>query len=212
MKTALLLALCILLSPIGYAQPVKVSVVAVESVDDFKRWLGTPVDPVRAVQASTYPGRVARLAAGAKAQLPIVVVGLQPLAQETRLVADVEIMGSDGKSLGTSPKCCSATIPRASKASAVVLDSTVVVEPDGNRQGTYNIRVTVTDGSQTWAASETLPYGGSGADMPGSANEAPRLRMNVPPAQAEPGGPGDKRDCLSLPTPSEVIRCSEKKK
>jgi len=33
----------------------------------------------------------------------------------------------------------------------------------------------------------------------------------VPPAQAGGGGPGDKRDCLSLPTPAEVIRCSEKK-
>jgi hypothetical protein len=32
--------------------------------------------------------------------------------------------------------------------------------------------------------------------------------MNVPPG-AE-GGP-DKRDCLALPTPAEVIRCSERK-
>ena len=71
------------------------------------------------------------------------------------------------------------------------------------------VRVSVTDGKQTWTTTETLPYGE--ADAPGSANEIPRLRMNVPPAQLEPGGPGDKRDCLSLPTPSEVIKCSERK-
>ena len=47
--------------------------------------------------------------------------------------------------------------------------------------------------------------------MPGSAHEAPNLRMNVPPGQLESGGPGDKRDCLGLPTPAEVIKCSERK-
>jgi hypothetical protein len=35
--------------------------------------------------------------------------------------------------------------------------------------------------------------------------------MNVPPGQAEAGGPGDKRNCLGLATPAEVIKCSERK-
>ena len=211
MDTRLVFALALLLSPLGYAQPVKVTVVPVESVDDFKRWLGKPVDPARAASAASYPGRLADVPFGRKTHLPILVTGLPPLAQETQLVADVEILGTDGRSLGTSPRCCHATIRRASKESAVLLDSTVIVEPEaGHRRGNYTVRVSLTDGSQVWTASETLPYGGS--EVPGIAHEAPKLRMNVPPAQAEPGGPGDKRDCLALPTPAEVIKCSERKK
>jgi hypothetical protein len=213
MKTSfLLLVLGLSLSPFGYAQPVKVSVIAVESTDDLKSWLGKPIDPARAASAATYPGRLSQLPFGAKTQLPIVVSGLpSPAPEEMRLVADVEILGTDGRSLGTSPKCCEATIAKGSNARAVLLPSSVVVEPEkGRRNGSYTVRVSVTDGTQTWTASEVLPYGET--NVPGSANEAPRLRMNVPPAQAEPGGPGDKRDCLSLPTPAEVIKCSEKKK
>ena len=127
-----------------------------------------------------------------------------------RLVADVEILGSDGRSLGTSPRCCQATIARGSNEGAVLLTSTVNVEPEtGHRRGSYTVRVSVTDGTQTWTASEVLPYGET--DGPGAAHEAPRLRMNVPPGQSDSGGPGDKRDCLGLPTPAEVIRCSERK-
>jgi hypothetical protein len=149
---------------------------------------------------------------GRKVQLPIVVSGLTPpAAQETRYVADVEILGTDGKSLGTSPRCCEAIVPRGSNARAVLLDSTVIVEPEkGHARGSYTVRVAVTDGSQTWSTTEVLPYGDA-TDLPGS-HEAPRLRQNLPPPEAQPGGPGDKRDCLSLPTPAEVIRCSEKKK
>jgi hypothetical protein len=207
----LLLVLGLALSPIGYAQPVKVSVVAVESLDDFKAWLGKPIDPVRAGSVAAYPGRLSQLPYGKKTPLPVLVTGLPPLAsQATRLVADVEIMGTDGRSLGAWPQCCRATVARDSKQTAVLLDSTVIVEPEaGHRKGSYTVRVSVTDGTQTWTASEVLPYGET--DVPGT-HEAPRLRMNVPPAQSEGGGPGDKRDCLSLPTPAEVIRCSEKKK
>ena len=79
----------------------------------------------------------------------------------------------------------------------------MIVEPEaGHRKGNYTVRVSVTDGAQTWTASEVLPYG---EDGPGSTSDVPRLRMNVP----EGGGAGDKRDCLSLPTPAEVIKCSE---
>ena len=212
MKTLLLFALSLFLSPLGYTQPVKVTVIAVESLDDFKAWLGKPLDPARAASPAAYPGRLSQLPFGKKTPLPVLVTGLQPFPSQTlRLVADVEILGSDGRSLGAWPQCCRATVARDSKETAVLLDSTVLVEPEaGHRKGSYTLRVSVTDGTQTWAASEVLPYGET--DMPGSANEAPRLRMNVPPAQGEGSGPGDKRDCLSLATPAEVIRCSEKKK
>lgn len=209
-STCFLFALGLVLSPLGYAQPVKASVVAVDSVEDFTRWLGKPVDPARAASPAAYPGRLTQLPFGRKTQLPIVVTGLpSPAPQEMRLVADVEILGTDGRSLGASPRCCQATIARGSNERAVLLTSTVSVEPEaGHRRGSYTVRVSVTDGNQTWTASEVLPYGET--DMPGS-HEAPRLRMNVPPAQPEGGGPGDKRDCLGLPTPAEVIRCSERK-
>jgi hypothetical protein len=213
MKTTyLLFVLGLALSPTGYTQPVKVSVVAVESTDDFRTWLGKPIDPARAASAALYPGRLSQLPTGKKTQLPILITGLpSPAPQEMRLVADVEILGTDGRSLGTSPQCCQATIARGSNERAVLLPSTVIVEPEaGNRKGSYTVRVSVTDGMQTWTASEVLPYGETG--MPGTAQEAPRLRMNVPPGQAEGGGPGDKRDCLSLATPAEVIKCSERKK
>jgi hypothetical protein len=211
MKTIFLLfVLGLVVSPMAYAQPVKVSVVAVESVDDFKRWLGKPVDPARAASPAAYPGRVSQLSLGRRTQLPILVTGLpSPAAQPMRLVADVEILGTDGKSLGISPRCCEATIARGSNERAVLLTSAVIVEPEaGHRKGNYTVRVSVTDGTQTWTATEVLPYGET--DLPGT-HEAPRLRMNVPPGQAESGGPGDKRDCLSLPTPAEVIKCSERK-
>jgi hypothetical protein len=212
MKTScFLLALGLALPLVGHAQPVRVAVVAVASVDDFKSWLGKPLNQARAASPTAYPGRLTRLPFGRKTQLPIVVMGLpSPAPQEMRLVADVEVVGTDGRSLGTSSRCCQGTLARGSTEGAVLLTSWANVEPEsGYLKGSYTVRVSVTDGTQTWTASEMLPYGES--EGPGS-HEAPRLRMNVPPAQSEGGGPGDKRDCLSLPTPAEVIKCSEKKK
>lgn len=199
------------LSPISYAQPVKVSVVAVESFEDFGRWLGKPIDVARAASPGAYPGSLKHLSIGKKTHFPIIVTGLpSPAPQEIRLVADVEILGSDGRSIGNSPRCCQATLTRGSKSDAALLTSAVIVEPEpGRSRGSYTVRVSVTDGAQTWTTSEVLPS--VETDMPGTANEAPRLRMNLPPAEVQGGGPGDKRDCLSRPTPSEVIRCSEKK-
>lgn len=206
-----LFVLGIILSPIGNAQPVKVTVVPVRSVEALEAWLGIPlIDPARAARAANYPGRLDRLPPGKKALLPIVVTGLPaPATPEIRLVADVEIVGADGKSLASSPRCCRATVGADAKSGAVLLDHWVIVEPEAGGSGSYTVRVSVTDGTSTWKTTETLPYGEG--DMPGSAHEVPRLRMNVPASQLERGGPGDKRDCLSLPTPSEVIKCSERK-
>ena len=48
MKTStLLFAFGLALSSISYAQPFKVSVVAVESTEEFKSWLGKRIDPAR---------------------------------------------------------------------------------------------------------------------------------------------------------------------
>jgi len=165
------------------------------------------VDSARAAAPAAYPGRLTQLPFGRKTPLPIVITGLPiPTPQTMRLWADVEILGTDGRSLGVSPGCCQATVARGSNESAVLLNSTVYVEPEaGHRKGSYTVNVSVTDGTQKWTTSQMLPYGET--EGPGS-HEAPRLRMNVPPGE---GAGGDKRDCLTLPTPSEVIRCSERK-
>ncbi len=213
MKTSpLLLALGLALSPSVYAQA-KASVVAVESVEDFMKWLGTPVDPVRATATAKYAGRVTQLEAGKKVALPILVTGLPfPGAPEMRIVADLEVVRDDGKLLAKWPQCCKATVASDAKSIAVLLGSTVILEPEAGRpKGSYTVRVSVSTGTNTLTATEVLPF--KDGEMPGAATEAPRLRMNVPASESGEarGGPGDKRDCLSLPTQSEIIRCSEKK-
>jgi hypothetical protein len=204
----ILLPMLLALSPIGYAQAVKVSVVPVESADDFRNWLGKPVNAERAASPSRYPDSIKSLPIGRKTQLPILVTGLpSPAPSSMQLVADVEVMGSDGRSLGTWPRCCTASIAKGSNTSAVLLSQTVIVQPEsGRRTGSYTVKVSVTDGQQTWTASEVLPYGD--AEGPGAAREAPRLRMSLPAREET----GDRRDCLGLATPAEVIKCSEKKR
>jgi hypothetical protein len=207
MKTFLLVLLGIVLSPIGNAQPVKVTVVPVESISDFKAWLGEPMLPARAGSVSSYPGRLDRLPLGRETLLPIVVTGLPvPVPQEMHLVADVEILGADGRSFAASPRCCDVTVHRGSLVGAVLLDRWAIVQPEGSG-GSYTVRVSLTDGQQTWTTNETLPYGD--ADVPGFAHEAPRLRMTMPPPEKQLGS--DKRGCLALGTPAEVIKCTEKK-
>ena len=205
--TRLLPVLLLALSPFSYAQPVKVTVVPVESADDFRTWLGKPVIAQRAASPATYPGMLKLIPFGRKTQLPILITGLPLFPGDTKLVADVEILDANGRSLGSSPKCCQAVVKMGT--AAVLLNEAVIVEPESTkRAGSYTVNVSVTDGLETWKAREVLPFGET--DLPGAASEAPRLRMNVPPGATE--GPGDRRDCLSLPTPAEVIKCSEKKK
>lgn len=210
MRTLLAVVALVLSTPI-FAQPVKVVVLPVDSVADLEAWLGKPIDTGRAASPTAYPAVVQALPVGRKTQLPIIVTGLpSPAPQVLHLVADVEVLAADGRSLATSPRCCEATIAKGASSGAALLRPWVGIEPDpARRSGRYTVRATVSDGTQTWTASQELPYGE--ADQPGSASEAPRLRMNVPASQLEPGGPGDKRGCLSLPTPSEVIRCTERK-
>ena len=220
MRNRLLLSLLLSVSPLAFAQAVKVTVVPVESAADLGAWLGKPINPSRAESPLAYPGTLKVLPVGQKTELPIVVTGLPwPAPQDMSLSADVEIRGADGRSLGTSAKCCAATIAKGSNVGAAILAPWVVVEPEPKgRGGSYTVRVSVTDGSQTWTASQVLTYGGT--NLPGAVNETqpsindipPHLRQNVPPSQQEPGAEKDKRDCLSLPTPAEVIKCSEKKK
>jgi len=128
-------------------------------------------------------------------------------------VADLEILGPDGKTLNTMRACCSATITNRPDWRTVLLDNTPNLEFDSSdKEGIYTVRVSVTDGTQTLKSSETFHFP---ASKPSSARApapttAPAPRGNVQPAR-NPDGDTDKRDCLDLPTPAEVIKCAGRK-
>lgn len=219
MKTTVLLLSVVLGVAAGVAraqqEALKVDVIAVESVDDFQSWLqkaiaaaqqGTPM-PER------YPPSLKSIPVGKKVHFPILVGNLHPPAQGVvELVADLELLGPDGKAISVQQRCCSFRIENRPDYRTVMLAPTVNMTMDpGDVQGTYTVRVSVTDGTRSAGATETIRFGeepGPSQRAPDNA-AAPRLRM-APPAK-NPGGDVDKRDCLSLPTPSEVIRCTERK-
>ena len=141
-----------------------------------------------------------------KAQLAIRISGLPPSTQARQLVADLEVVGADGRTMVAAPGCCRATIAKGAPGVAQ-LDPTLTIELESTRRASiYTVKVSVTDGEKTWSTHQVLTF--TDSSQPGTANEAPRLRQNVP----EGANPEDKRDCLGLSSPSEVIKCSEKKK
>ena len=111
--------------------------------------------------------------------------------------------GHRWKIAGTSPKCQSHRregIERTRRPSHIDRER----QPEAGRsKGSYTVRVAGA-GRDRRGRQRLLRYGES--DGPGYVNEAPRLSMNVPPGRGEAGKPGDRRDCLSLPTPAEVIK------
>lgn len=196
-------------------QSMKVDVIAVESLDDFQSWLKKSMAAARQGTAmpAPYPPSVRSIAANRKLHFPILVGNLRPPAQGVvDLVADLELLGPDGKSISVQKRCCSFRIENRPDYRTVMLSPTINVEMDrGDTNGTYTVRVSVSDGTRRaeaatgfeFAQGSGMPQGAPGATAP------PRLRMAPPPRN--PGGDLDKRDCLSLPTPSEVIRCAEGK-
>jgi len=141
-----------------------------------------------------------------KAQLSIRVSGMPPSTQARQLVADVEVLGADGRSMVSAPGCCRATLA-ANASGAAQLQPTLTIESESTRRtATYTVRASVTDGEKTWKAEHQISF--TNSEVPGTANEAPRLRQNIP----DGANPQDKRDCLGLSSPSDVIKCSERKK
>lgn len=190
----------------------KVNVVIVESVEAFQRWLQ---QEAAAPTGRIYPPSLKEIPAGKKVHFPILVGGLRPPEQGVMtLVADVEFFGPDGKSLFAARQCCKYTATNRPDIRTAMLGPTMNLELDsGDTKGAYTVRVSVTDGSQQMATSETFQFaaGKSGAPSPAPASTtAPKLRMGAPPAK-NPGRDVDKRDCLALPTPSEVIKCTQQK-
>ena len=187
-----------------------VNVFVVESVEDFKRWLQQEPAP-----QGLYPSRLKEVPAGKKVDFPILVSGLRPPEQGVvTLVGDVEFLAPDGKSVFAAPKCCRFTITNRPDILTAMLGGTASLELDsGDMKGAYTLRVSVTDGTQTVTTSETFQFAGAKPAVPNLAPApaaAPTLLMGTPPAK-NPGRDVDKRDCLALPTPSEVIKCTEQK-
>jgi hypothetical protein len=189
----------------------RVNVVIVESVEDFAGWLQQRPTP-----QGVYPASLKEIPAGRKVHFPIVVQGLRAPEQGTMtLVADLEFLGPDGKRVGAVPQCCTYTMTNRPDIRTAMLGPTMNLQLEaGGPKGAYTVRVSVTDGSRTATASETFqfaaPKSAAAPPPPPAPAAAPKLQMGAPPAK-NPGRDGDKRDCLTLPTPAEVIKCTERK-
>lgn len=216
------IAACILAAIPAHAQqsPVELTVMPVDSMDGFMAWLKSP--------QGMFP-RMKEALPGKKVWFPIVVTGLHPPAHgEMRLVADLELFAPDGHSLASMPQCCSYTITDRPDILTAVLGPTMNVEFDAREpKGVYTVRVSVNDGSGTLKASNTFRLGGAAAaddaastrrmetialpHGPDAREESGRPPKDIPPAPRRTFPHADRTECLDLPTPAEVIRCSEKK-
>jgi len=201
----------------------RAQVVAVESLADFERWAEQKPAP-----QGDYPRSLREIPVGKPVHFPIVVSGLQPGPADLDLVADIEFFAPSGKSLGILQKCCRFFAPAGAEVHTAVLgNAATLVFGENDMKGIYSARVSVTDGPRSADARQdfrfagppvaaTPPAGPAPAARapapaePSSAAEAPKLRMGTPPAK-NPGRDADKRDCLSLPTPAEIIKCAERK-
>jgi hypothetical protein len=210
MKT-LAATVCALISiavPPAYAQVEpewRPNVLIVDSVDDVKTWIDKPASQ----RGDT--GRLREVPTGMKVHLPIVVTHLPPLAERgLHLDADIEFLGPQGQVLWTRKSCCQKVVRDTAQGHAVALEPVPNVQFEPNdTSGTYSVRVVVNDGQRTATTVETFRFG-QGKPDPGAKPGGMRLQMDVP--KKNPGVDRDVRDCLELPTPSEVIKCTERKK
>ena len=194
--------------------PLRIHLLVVESADDFQDWLrkaaaengGTP---------AAFPPSLKEVAEGRKVHFPIVVSGLRPAeGADAELVADVEFLGPDGVAIVMAKQCCRFTIANQPGLRTAMLGPTMNTQlASTDKPGTYTVRATVTSGPDVLIASETFRYLGGTAPAGAAAVPAPAPRLNMGPQPAKnPGNDSDKRDCLALPTPTEVIKCTERKK
>jgi hypothetical protein len=194
----------------------RVQVLAVESLADFERWAQQMPRPM-----GEYPRGLREVPVGKPVHFPILVSGLQPGPADLDLVADIEFYAPGGKSLGILRECCRFFAPAGSDVRMAVLgNAATLVFGENDLRGTYSARVSVKDGPRSADTRQDFAFNAPRSAVPpppkpapvapSSAAEAPKLRMGTPPAK-NPGRDADKRDCLSLPTPAEVIKCAERK-
>lgn len=206
MKTISLVlsALLSLAAPIALAQDAewRPQVLIVDAMDDARAWIDMP-DTRRGPDT----GRMRDVPTGLRVQFPIVVSNLPALpGRGLSLEADIEFLGPQGQVLWSRKACCRKTVRDSAAGQAVVLEPAASVQFEPNdTAGTYSVRATVSDGQRTATATETFRFGEAKREA-----GAMRLQMNAP--KKNPGVDRDARDCLALPTPSEVIKCTERKK
>jgi hypothetical protein len=181
-------------------------VLIVDSLDDVKTWIAQP-----ATQRGADAGRLREIPTGMKVHLPIVVTNLPPLTDRgLQLDADIEFLGPEGQVLWTRKSCCKRVVRDVPQGQSVALDPVPNVQFEPNdTPGTYSVRVVVNDGRRTATTVETFRFGEVKRD-PGAKPGGIRLEMDPP--KKNPGVDRDVRDCLDLPTPGEVIQCTERKK
>ncbi|MGZ5100704.1 MAG: hypothetical protein ACXWGX_08235 [Usitatibacter sp.] len=198
----------------------KAHILIMEKPEELRKWMNRkPAD------RGGDSGRLRSVHAGKKIFFPIIATGIEApgAGKTTQIFADLELLAPNGKIVANAKKCCSAVIRGATETAfslGPVVD--VELEPD-DPTGTYKVKVRVTDGTQTVAAEETFQYEGPAAKAaPGPAASKPETapeKSSAPPAsrdiapQAPRKAPGKNRDvshCLSLPTPAEIIKCTEK--
>lgn len=180
-------------------------VLIVDSLDDVTAWIGRPASQ----RGDT--GRLREVPAGMKVHLPVVVTHLPSLAgRGLHLDADIEFLGPQGQVLWSRKSCCRKIVRDTPQGQAVALEPVPNVQFEPNdTSGTYSVRVVVNDGQRSATTVETFRFG-EGKRDPGAKPGGIRLRMDPP--KKNPGVDRDVRDCLELPTPSEVIKCTERRK
>ena len=207
-----LLALALAVSAsTALAQQPAMKIFVAESSDAFQDWLRTAA---ATGTTGTYPPSLKEVPEGGRIHFPIVVSGLRPPATGVvELVADVEFVAPDGATKVMAKQCCRFTIANQPEVRTVMLGPTMNTKLLAtDMPGVYTVRATVTGGPEVLVASETFRYlGGTPAASTVTAPAAaPRLNMTLP--AKNPGNDSDKRDCLALPTPTEVIKCTERKR
>lgn len=189
----------------------KAQVLIIGTVEDLNAWIDKPPE-----QRGGDAGRLRRVPAGVKIFFPIVASELQPPATgEVRLTADIQFFAPDGKMIWEKKRCCSAEIRDKPAARTVALGpaADVLMEPN-DKEGLYTVRATVSDGKRTSIASETFSFMRPAAEKPAAKAAVkpagPLLTQGEAPKKS-PVRERDLRQCLELPTPAEVIKCTEKK-
>jgi hypothetical protein len=186
------------------AQQLQAHLLIVADPLDAETWIKRPAGE-RGGDAS----RLRVVPAGQRVHFPIVASGVQAPARGTmELVGDIEFFAPDGQSIAAAKSCCRAVIRDNAEVRTIALGPTAYLQLNpGDMQGLYKVQATVNDGARTASAVEFFRFGD---EAPGArpAGGAPLLNMSEP-AHRPAAQDHDKRDCLSRPTPAEVIRCTE---
>jgi hypothetical protein len=200
------IVLCALLSlavPPAAAQvepPWRPHILVVDSLDDVKPWIDK--------RGANMP-RLRDIPAGMKVHFPVAVTNIPALAGSNGLhfEADIEFLGPRGEVLWSRKGCCRKLVRDTPQGHAVALEPAASVQFEPNdTAGIYSVRAVVNDGQRTATVVESIRFGETTREPPGGI----RLQMDVP--KKNPGVDRDVRNCLDLPTPAEVIKCTERGK